>query len=104
MGHTAGACLALVRADIYLSLSQTDLLKYARVIWYCRLYQVEYAIEAISQAGSAVGIKTTGGVVLAAEKLITSKLLEVSKTAEKMYKIDDHVACAVRSRLSFVTS
>mmetsp|Transcript_8444 Transcript_8444/g.31158 ORF Transcript_8444/g.31158 Transcript_8444/m.31158 type:complete len:100 (+) Transcript_8444:117-416(+) len=61
-----------------------------------RLYQVEYAIEAIQQAGSAVGIKTTEGVVLAAEKLITSKLLEVSKTAEKMYKIDDHVACAVR--------
>mmetsp|Transcript_8442 Transcript_8442/g.31137 ORF Transcript_8442/g.31137 Transcript_8442/m.31137 type:complete len:249 (+) Transcript_8442:117-863(+) len=60
-----------------------------------RLYQVEYAIEAIQQAGSAVGIKTTEGVVLAAEKLITSKLLEVSKTAEKMYKIDDHVACAV---------
>ncbi|GBG84961.1 hypothetical protein CBR_g39424 [Chara braunii] len=60
-----------------------------------RLYQVEYAMEAIGHAGAAVGILATDGVLLAAEKRITSKLLEVSKTTEKMYKIDDHVACAV---------
>ena len=34
-------------------------------------------------------------IVLAAEKKITSKLLETAKTAEKMYRIDEHVACAV---------
>lgn len=60
-----------------------------------RLYQVEYAMEAISQAGSAVGILATDGVVLAAEKRITSKLLDIRKSTEKMYKIDDHCACAV---------
>lgn len=60
-----------------------------------RLYQVEYAMEAISQAGSAVGILATDGVVLAAEKRITSKLLDVRKSTEKMYKIDDHCAVAV---------
>ena len=38
-----------------------------------RLAQVEYAIEAISHAGSAVGILSTEGVVLAAEKKILSK-------------------------------
>jgi len=60
-----------------------------------RLYQVEYAMEAISQAGAAVGILATNGVVLAAEKRITSKLLDIRKSTEKMYKIDDHVAVAV---------
>jgi len=52
-------------------------------------------MEAISQAGSAVGILAKDGVVLAAEKRITSKLLDIRKTTEKMYKIDDHISCAV---------
>merc|ERR1712028_295258 len=33
--------------------------------------------------------------VLAAEKKISSKLLEPAKSSEKMYMIDDHVECAV---------
>ena len=40
-----------------------------------RLYQVEYAMEAIGNAGSAVGILAKDGVVLAAEKRITSKAI-----------------------------
>ena len=60
-----------------------------------RLHQVEYAIQAISQAGAAVGILSKEGVVLAAEKRITSKLLDIRKSTEKMYKIDDHCAVAV---------
>jgi 20S proteasome subunit alpha 3 len=52
-------------------------------------------MEAISQAGAAVGILANDGVVLAAEKRITSKLLDIRKSTEKMYKVDDHVACAV---------
>lgn len=40
-----------------------------------RLYQVEYAIEAIGNAGSAVGILAKDGIVLAAEKRITSKVV-----------------------------
>merc|ERR1712060_830158 len=60
-----------------------------------RLYQVEYAMEAISHAGAAVGILATDGVVLAAERKILSPLLEASKTSEKMYKLDAHVAVAV---------
>mmetsp|Transcript_13634 Transcript_13634/g.59531 ORF Transcript_13634/g.59531 Transcript_13634/m.59531 type:complete len:253 (+) Transcript_13634:207-965(+) len=60
-----------------------------------RLYQVEYAIEAISHAGAAVGLRTNEGVVLAAEKKILSKLLETSVASEKMCKLDDHVAVAV---------
>ena len=39
-----------------------------------RLYQVEYAMEAISNAGAAMGILAKDGVVLAAEKKILSKV------------------------------
>ena len=36
-----------------------------------RLYQVEYAMEAISHAGTAIGILASDGIVLAAEKKLT---------------------------------
>jgi len=60
-----------------------------------RLYQVEYAMEAISEAGAALGITGKDGIVLVAEKRITSQLLDLRQTAEKMYKIDDHIVAAV---------
>ncbi|KAJ6246548.1 proteasome subunit alpha type-4 [Anaeramoeba flamelloides] len=67
-----------------------------------RLYQVEYAMEAIRHAGSAVGILATDGVILATEKRVVSPLLDqsiISKTeisnSEKLYKIDSHLVCAV---------
>ena len=60
-----------------------------------RLHQVEYAIEAINNAGTCVGLKSTDGVVLAAEKRVVSKLLAPSKTSEKTYTIDGHAACLV---------
>ncbi|CAN6373030.1 unnamed protein product [Urochloa humidicola] len=40
-----------------------------------RLFQVEYAIEAIKLGSTAVGLKTMDGVVLAVEKCVTSPLL-----------------------------
>eukprot|EP00158_Paraphelidium_tribonemae_P004038 Partr_v1_DN26529_c2_g1_i6_m4056 putative The proteasome is a multicatalytic proteinase complex which is characterized by its ability to cleave peptides with Arg, Phe, Tyr, Leu, and Glu adjacent to the leaving group at neutral or slightly basic pH. The proteasome has an ATP-dependent proteolytic activity (By similarity) len=60
-----------------------------------RLYQVEYAMEAISHAGTALGILATDGIVIAAEKKTTSKLLEQTKTSEKIYPLSDHMAVAV---------
>jgi len=60
-----------------------------------RLYQVEYAMEAISHAGAALGILSQDGIVLAAEKKVVTKLLEPAKSSEKMYLLDDHIACAV---------
>eukprot|EP01147_Barroeca_monosierra_P005854 gene5853-9053_t len=60
-----------------------------------RLYQVEYAMEAISHAGTCLGILSSEGIVLAAEKISTAKLLDMSASAEKIFKIDDHVACSV---------
>lgn len=59
-----------------------------------RLYQVEYAMEAISHAGTALGILSKEGIVLAAEKKTTSKLLE-SISREKIYSIDSGICCAV---------
>ncbi|CAL9117520.1 unnamed protein product [Musa textilis] len=60
-----------------------------------RLYQVEYAMEAIGNAGAAIGILAHDGVVLVGEKKVTSKLLQTSRSTEKMYKIDDHLAGTV---------
>mmetsp|Transcript_5574 Transcript_5574/g.15793 ORF Transcript_5574/g.15793 Transcript_5574/m.15793 type:complete len:249 (-) Transcript_5574:98-844(-) len=60
-----------------------------------RLFQVEYAMEAISHAGACVGVLSKDGVVLAAEKRITSKLLDPGHKLEKMYQLDDHIICAV---------
>jgi 20S proteasome subunit alpha 3 len=65
-----------------------------------RLYQVEYAMEAIGNAGSALGVLAADGVVLVGEKKVTSKLLQTSCSAEKMYKIDSHLACAVAGIMS----
>ncbi|KAJ5090060.1 proteasome subunit alpha type-3 [Penicillium argentinense] len=60
-----------------------------------RLYQVEYALEAISHAGTALGILAKDGIVLAAERKVTSKLLEQDTSAEKLYTINDNMICAV---------
>lgn len=60
-----------------------------------RLYQIEYALEAISHAGTCLGILAKDGVLLAAEKKNVAKLLETSSQAEKIYKLDEHVACSV---------
>jgi 20S proteasome subunit alpha 3 len=65
-----------------------------------RLYQVQYAMEAIGNAGSALCVLAADGVVLVGEKKVTSKLLQTSCSAEKMYKIDSHLACAVAGIMS----
>mmetsp|Transcript_70046 Transcript_70046/g.182410 ORF Transcript_70046/g.182410 Transcript_70046/m.182410 type:complete len:255 (+) Transcript_70046:70-834(+) len=60
-----------------------------------RLYQVEYAMEAINLAGSTIGILADDAVILAGEKKTTSKLLDQGKQHEKLFKIDDNMFCAV---------
>ncbi|XP_050306196.1 proteasome subunit alpha type-5 [Anthonomus grandis grandis] len=59
-----------------------------------RLFQVEYAIEAIKLGSTAIGISTAEGVVLAVEKRITSTLMEPT-TIEKIVEVDKHIGCAV---------
>uniref|UniRef100_A0A8V1A577 Proteasome subunit alpha type n=1 Tax=Gallus gallus TaxID=9031 RepID=A0A8V1A577_CHICK len=59
-----------------------------------RLFQVEYAIEAIKLGSTAIGIQTSEGVCLAVEKRITSPLMEPS-SIEKIVEIDSHIGCAM---------
>ncbi|WP_049920935.1 archaeal proteasome endopeptidase complex subunit alpha [Halopiger djelfimassiliensis] len=58
-----------------------------------RLYQVEYAREAVERGAPSVGVVTDDGVVLAARKRLRSPLLE-AETVEKLYDVDDHLAVA----------
>ena len=58
-----------------------------------RLYQVEYAREAIKRGTTSVGVRTASGVVLVADKPVRSPLIEPS-SVEKLHKIDDHVGIA----------
>ena len=44
-----------------------------------RLHQVEYAIEAINNAGTCVGILAKDGIIMASERRITSGLLAPAK-------------------------
>lgn len=59
-----------------------------------RLFQVEYAIEAIKLGSTCVGIQTATGVVLAVERRSTSCLLD-NASIEKVVEIDTHVGCAM---------
>ncbi|KNC76542.1 proteasome subunit alpha type-5 [Sphaeroforma arctica JP610] len=59
-----------------------------------RLFQVEYAIEAIKLGSTAIGIKTSEGVLLCVEKRITSTLMEPSSVV-KIDEIDRHVGAAM---------
>ncbi|HDQ07417.1 MAG TPA: archaeal proteasome endopeptidase complex subunit alpha [Methanoculleus sp.] len=58
-----------------------------------RLYQVEYAREAVKRGTTAVGIKCSDGVVLIVDKRVSSRLLEQS-SIEKIFMIDEHIAVA----------
>ena len=58
-----------------------------------RLFQVEYAREAVKRGTTAVGIKTKEGVALLVDKRLTSRLLE-SKSVEKIFQLDDHIGAA----------
>lgn len=54
-----------------------------------RLYQVEYAMEAISHAGTCLGILANDGILLAAERRNTNKLLDEVFSSEKIYKLNE---------------
>jgi len=60
-----------------------------------RLYQVEYAMEAISHAGTCLGILAKDGILLAAERRNTNKLLDGAIFSEKIYKLNDDMVCSV---------
>merc|ERR1712035_122143 len=60
-----------------------------------RLYQVEYAMEAIGHAGTCLGILASDGIVLAAERRSTNKLLDEVFFSEKIYQLNEDMVCSV---------
>lgn len=58
-----------------------------------RLFQVEYAREAVKRGTTSIGVKCPEGVVLAVDKRTTSNLVE-SKSIEKIFEIDQHIGAA----------
>ncbi|MFX1480341.1 MAG: archaeal proteasome endopeptidase complex subunit alpha [Promethearchaeota archaeon] len=59
-----------------------------------RLFQVEYAIEAVRRGTTAIVCKNKDSVVFAVEKK-SSELQEDSLGSEKIFKIDDHIGVAI---------
>ncbi|RDW57406.1 proteasome core particle subunit alpha 7 [Aspergillus mulundensis] len=55
-----------------------------------RNFQVEYAVKAVENGGTSVGIRCKDGVVLAVEKIITSKLLKPGAN-KRISTVDRHV-------------
>jgi len=58
-----------------------------------RLFQVEYAREAVKRGATTIGLKFKGGVILIVDKRVTNKLVE-PRSIEKIYSIDSHIGCA----------
>ncbi|MEF8873896.1 MAG: archaeal proteasome endopeptidase complex subunit alpha [Candidatus Thermoplasmatota archaeon] len=58
-----------------------------------RLFQVEYAREAVSRGTTTVGIKVEDGVALVVDKDVPTKLVE-PQSIEKIYKIDKKIGIA----------
>ena len=63
-----------------------------------RLLQVEYAKKTVKQGTSALGIVCKDGVLLIGDKRLLDKLV-VSKSIEKVFKIDDHVVAVATGYL-----
>ena len=58
-----------------------------------RIYQVEYAREAVSRGAASIGVRTTDGVVLVGQNRMISPLME-AESVEKLHKLDDHLGAA----------
>jgi len=58
-----------------------------------RIYQVEYAREAVKRGAPAVGVRASNGVVLAAQTRTSSSLME-TESVEKLHKLDDQIGAA----------
>jgi proteasome alpha subunit len=64
-----------------------------------RLYQVEYAREAVERGSASVGVRTADGVVLAADRQARSPLIE-EESIEKIHSVDDHVGVATAGHVA----
>lgn len=58
-----------------------------------RLFQVEYAREAVKKGTTTIGLKFKDGAILVVDKRVSSKLVE-PESIEKIYDIDEYIGCA----------
>jgi proteasome alpha subunit len=58
-----------------------------------RLFQVEYAREAVKRGTTSLGVKSSEGIVLVVDKRPTSTLVEPT-SIEKIFQIDEHIGAA----------
>ena len=59
-----------------------------------RLFQVEYAREAVRRGATTAGVVYENGVVLVADRRIPNPKLAEPASLEKIHQIDEHLACA----------
>lgn len=64
-----------------------------------RVFQVEYALKAVENSGTAIGLCGTDGIVFAVEKLVTSKLYEKGAN-KRIFTVDRHIGVAVAGLLA----
>lgn len=64
-----------------------------------RIFQVEYANKAVEASGTAIGVVCKDGVVLAVEKIVTSKLHEPGSN-KRVFIIDQHIGMTVAGLLA----
>lgn len=57
-----------------------------------RLFQVEYAMEAVKQGSCVVGLRSKKYAVIAAYR---SRQSEFASYQQKIFPVDDHVGCAI---------
>ncbi|ERG97804.1 MAG: 20S proteasome, alpha subunit [Haloquadratum sp. J07HQX50] len=58
-----------------------------------RIYQVEYAREAVNRGAPSLGIRTSESVILAARRQTSSSLME-AESIEKLHKLDEFIGAA----------
>ncbi|KAK4530452.1 hypothetical protein CCYA_CCYA04G1309 [Cyanidiococcus yangmingshanensis] len=59
-----------------------------------RVYQVEYAVKAVEQSGTVIGVRCVDGVVLAVENLRSTKLLQPN-SLRRVFAVDRHIGIAI---------
>ncbi|MBN2156380.1 MAG: archaeal proteasome endopeptidase complex subunit alpha [Candidatus Lokiarchaeota archaeon] len=59
-----------------------------------RLFQVEFALEAVRRGSLAVAIKSTKGAIIVVLKKTNDKLRDPD-TIKKVFQVDDHIGCAI---------
>ncbi len=59
-----------------------------------RLFQVEYALEAVRRGTLAVAVKSKDAVCLAAQIKIPSKLMDAD-SIDKLFQVDEHIGVAI---------